>query len=65
MRRAVFKDPSILTVEKVTVIDTVFIEVEKIDTVFKYKFDTVTFWKDKTSFILRLNVQIMKSSLKL
>lgn len=46
MKKALKKDPSIVEIKTVKVVDTVFIEVEKIDTLFKYKFDTVTFWKD-------------------
>jgi len=46
LRKAVFKDPEIIKVETVKVIDTVFVEIEKIDTLFRYKFDTVEFWKD-------------------
>lgn len=46
LQRAIKKDPFILVVDTVKMIDTVFVEVASVDTIFKYKFDTVEFWKD-------------------
>ena len=46
LRKAITKDPSIIDTVKVVTIDTVWMEVKKIDTVFKYNFDTVFFVKD-------------------
>jgi hypothetical protein len=47
IKRALKKDPSIFKVETITTIDTVYINVPKIDTVFTYSFDTVVYWQDK------------------
>jgi hypothetical protein len=46
MQMAIKKDPSIVVADTVEVVETVYIEVAKIDTLFKYRFDTVEFWKD-------------------
>ena len=46
LRKAITKDPSIIDTVKVVTIDTVWMEVKKIDTVFKFNFDTVFFVKD-------------------
>ena len=47
VNRAKRLDPSIFKFETITTIDTVYIEVPKIDTVFTYSFDTVVYWQDK------------------
>lgn len=41
IRKAQKKDPSLFTTEIVKYVDTVIVEVPKIDTLFKYEFDTV------------------------
>lgn len=41
IRKAQKKDPSLFITEVVKVIDTVIVEVPRIDTLFKYEFDTV------------------------
>jgi len=46
VRKAQKKDPSLFVRDTVTTVDTVWIEVSKVDTLFKYQFDTVEFWKD-------------------
>lgn len=46
LRKAITKDPSIIDTVKVVTVDTVWLEVKKIDTLFKYKFDTISFVKD-------------------
>ena len=46
LRKAISKDSSIFTADTVNTVDTVFLTVPKVDTVFKYRFDTVEFWKD-------------------
>ncbi len=46
VRKAQKKDPSLFVRDTVTTFDTVWIEVSKVDTLFKYQFDTVEFWKD-------------------
>ncbi len=46
VRKAQKKDPSLFVRDTVTTVDTVWIEVSKVDTLFKYDFDTVEFWKD-------------------
>ena len=47
VRMAKKKDPSLFTVQIDTVRDTVFIQVAKVDTIFKYNFDTVEYFQDK------------------
>ena len=47
VRMAKKKDPSLFTVQIDTIRDTVFIRVPKVDTVFKYNFDTVEYFQDK------------------
>lgn len=47
VRMAKKKDPSLFTVQIDTVRDTIFYEVAKVDTVFKYNFDTVEYFQDK------------------
>jgi len=47
VRMAKKKDPSLFTVQIDTIRDTVFIRVPKVDTVFKYNFDTVEYYQDK------------------
>lgn len=46
VKRAQKKDPSIFVVDTIRTVDTIYFEVARIDTLFKYKFDTVEFWKD-------------------
>lgn len=46
LRKALKKDPSILVVDTVIKYDTVILELNRIDTLFRYNFDTVEFWKD-------------------
>lgn len=46
VRKAQKKDPSLFVRDTVEIVDTVWIEVSKVDTLFTYKFDTVEFWKD-------------------
>lgn len=46
LRKAISKDSSIFKADTVNTVDTVFLSVPKVDTVFKYRFDTVEFWKD-------------------
>ena len=46
VKRAQKKDPSLFDTVRVVRVDTVWIESVRIDTLFKYKFDTVKFWKD-------------------
>lgn len=41
IRKAQKKDPSLFTTEIVKYVDTVIVEVPRIDTLFKYEFDTV------------------------
>jgi hypothetical protein len=47
VKRAQKKDPSLFEVVTVTKVDTVWIESVRIDTLFRYKFDTVEFIKDR------------------
>jgi hypothetical protein len=47
MRTALRKDPSILVADTVVRYDTIIVQVDKVDTVFKYNFDTVEYWQDK------------------
>lgn len=44
--RARLKDPSLFVTKIDTVRDTIFVEVARIDTLFKVKTDTIEFWKD-------------------
>ena len=46
IRKAQKKDPSLFTTETVKVVDTLYVEVPKIEFKFKYKTDTVTLTKD-------------------
>jgi len=46
IKTAMRKDPSLFKKDTVVRVDTIWREVVKIDTLFKYKFDTVEFWKD-------------------
>jgi hypothetical protein len=46
IRKAQKKDPSLFTTQIIKVIDTVIVEVPKVDTLFKYQFDTVEFTID-------------------
>jgi len=48
VRMAKKKDPSLFTVQIDTIRDTIFISVPKVDTIFKYNFDTVEYWQEKT-----------------
>lgn len=47
LRIAKRKDPSLFVTQIDTVRDTIYVKVPKIDTVFKYSFDTVEYWQDK------------------
>lgn len=46
IRKALKKNPSLFSTEIITVVDTVIVEVPRVDTLFKYKFDTVEFTID-------------------
>lgn len=45
-KKALKKDPTMFVKDTVKVVDTVWVEVAQIDTLFRYQFDTVEFWKD-------------------
>ena len=47
VRMAKKKDPSLFTVQIDTIRDTIFLSVPKVDTIFKYNFDTVEYFQDK------------------
>ena len=46
IRKAQKKDPSLFVRDTVVKVDTIWLEVAKIDTLFKYRYDTVEFTKD-------------------
>ena len=45
-QKALRKDPTMFVKDTVKVVDTVWVEIARVDTLFKYSFDTVEFWKD-------------------
>ena len=45
-RTALRKDPSLIVRDTIVKYDTIIVEVAKVDTIFKYKMDTVTYWQD-------------------
>ena len=55
VRMAKKKDPSLFTVQIDTVRDTIFYEVAKVDTVFKYNFDTVDMIIDRVEIKYHYN----------
>jgi len=55
VRMAKKKDPSLFTVQIDTIRDTIFISVPKVDTVFKYNFDTVEMILDRVEIKYHYN----------
>lgn len=57
IRTAMRKDPSLFHKDTIVRVDTVWKEVVKVDTLFKYKFDTVEYWKDSVFVKYHYSVQ--------
>ena len=57
MQRAIKKDPFIIHHDTVRRIDTVWMTVESVDTVFRYQFDTVTYYQDSVRVVYYYNTR--------